>query len=303
MNRIVLFIFLLLPFSLGARSPKKTPAPPTVEEILADLRPEAPAFWPVGMPFVHVSDRVSIALIPEGGEGAPSLPVSTSPRGLIWHFAGMVAEEDWMGQQILQLRFSAPDGRVFRYNTGCSLAAMADTSFLPIIDGLYPLPLIRKADSLLHARTFYININDERVIYADTLVHRKFVSVQIDSISYGSEQAPLRVCFSSADGSGYFFSSLPESRETATSTPIQRFLSATDPQLQYPNIAPETWQLIQQSRYVADMTTEEVRLAIGRPIRFERVTTRIGIIERWFYANSRVLEFLDGRLQRAGRER
>jgi len=99
---------------------------------------------------------------------------------------------------------------------------------------------------------------------------------------------------------GYFFASLPGSRQMATSIPLPRFLSVLDPYIAHPDITPEIWDKIQCSQLLLDMTAEEVRLSWGRPSRVETGGTRTGVVELWYYSNNRVLQFLDGRLERIG---
>lgn len=302
-NRIFLIFLLtfLLVGLLNARPRKsRTDEPESLTSVLEGLSHTSPAVWPQGMPFAFLSAKAGLNLIPE----EPDAVADTLPRyGSVWHYDSMVSEEDWMGRQLLQLRFLSPDGRAYRYSTGRPFDSMADTTFIPALVSLYPLGLIQRTDSLLRARTFYILYNDDRVFYEDdslSSVHPKFVPVVIDSVGMGNELAPLCVYFSTGNVRGHFYTSLPESRQVATSTVITRFLSASDPSLTYPNITPEVWAKIKLSQVVVDMTAEEVRLAWGRPSRIESVPSRNGLIEMWFYSNNRVLQMWDGRLNKIG---
>lgn len=298
-----LLVSLLLVSSTFGRTRRPVDAQPlTVESLLSGLRHTSPATWHRGMPFAFIADAVGLSLVPE----APLAAADTLPlHGSRWTYDSMVSDEDWMGQQLLQLRFLSPQGRAYRYSTGRPLSSMADTSYLPAIEPLYPLDLIVRCDSLLSSRTLYILCNDERVIYpADSLpgatVHPKYVPVTVDSVRVGHVLAPLCVYFSSGSERGYFFTSLPGSRQVATSTPVTRFLSLTDPYLAHPDITPEVWSRIQHSQVAVDMTAEEVRLSWGRPSRVERGPSRSGIVELWFYSNNRVLQLWDGRLSQIG---
>lgn len=302
---VCFLLFFFLSVSAFARGKKKVVAlQPSVEELASAIHEDAPALWFKGKPFVCLEGQAGRVLVPEDASSADS--VCCLP-GSLWHFDSMVSEEDWMGRQLMQLRFVSPEGRYYRFETGRTMDVMSDTTYHPVMDGVYPLEILQRIDSVFRARTLYININDERVTYsADCLsdssfVPMKFVPVQVDSISAGNVVGPLKVWFSSAEMSGSFLTSLPDSRESLTSTPIHRFLSVNNLRADYPNISDENWVRLQHSEYAIDMTMEEVRLAIGRPLRFERITARIGLIERWYYPHSRVLEFLDGRLLRVGR--
>lgn len=303
----ILFLFILLllfPLSMDAKTRKgEKTEPASVTDMLSGLEIPSPALWHQGMPFVFMADRVALSLIPE----VPFEATDTVPMyGSCWHYDSMVSEEDWMGQELLQLRFISPDGRAYRYNTGRPFQIVSDTTYHPILTVLYPTELVHRTDSILRARTLYIMYNDERVSYqtdslSETVTHQKFVPVQVDSVTYGTEIAPLRVFFSRDNGEhGSFLSSLPGSRQNATSTSIDRFLSISDPYLLHPDITPAIWAKIQYSEIQLDMTSEEVRLAWGRPSRIERGASRNGMIEYWYYSNNRILQIWDGRLSKIG---
>ena len=296
-------VLLLLPSIVWGRTRKPNDGgPQTVAELLEGLSLASPSLWYQGMPFIFLNERVGLSLTPE----VPSEASDTvNMRGSRWFYDSMVSEEDWMGQQLLQLRFISPQGHAYRYSTGRPMSAMTDTTYHPALAILYPEELIEQTDSLLRARTFYILYNDDRIFYpADTVPgvkhHQKFVPVSIDSVTYGTETAPLRVSFTKGDEKGYFFASLPGSRQNATSTPLTRYLSLSDPYDQHPDITPEIWAKIQFSQVQADMTAEEVRLSWGRPSRVERGAARNGVVEFWYYSNNRILQFWDGRLNKIG---
>lgn len=298
-----LCIFFLLPISIWSRTKKGDPQEPrSVADLLTGLGDDAPALWQQGMPFIFMADHIALSLIPE----VPLPEVDTlNMKGTRWFYDSMVSEEDWMGQQLLQLRFISPQGRAYRYSTGQPMSAVSDTAYHPAISVLYPESHIIRTDSIFRSRTLYILYNDARVFYpADSLPgmvnHQKFVPIQIDSVTVGTEVAPLCVHFTNAGERGYFYASLPGSRQTATSTPLTRYLSMSDPYLPHPDITPEVWSVIQFGQVRVDMTSEEVRLAWGRPSRVERKPSRTGVIEYWYYSNNRILQIWDGRLSRIG---
>lgn len=299
---ILLFCFMSPLLLFGRTKKGQSQDPQTVADLLVGMGEDAPALWPQGMPFIFMADRIALSLTPE----VPLPEVDTlNMRGTRWYYDSMVSEEDWMGQQLLQLRFISPQGRAYRYSTGKPMSAVSDTTYHPAISVLYPESHILRTDSIFRSRTLYILYNDARIFYpADTLsgvaTHQKFVPVQIDSVTVGTEVAPICVHFTNSGDKGYFFASLPGSRQTSTSTPLTRYLSVIDPYLPHPDITPEVWSIIQLSQVRVDMTAEEVRLAWGRPSRVERKPSRTGIIEYWYYSNNRILQIWDGRLSRIG---
>ncbi len=294
---MILVLIITLPL---VAKPKKN-VEPTVEQLLQGLGETAPARWPQGMPFIYLNDRVDMTLMPE----VPLVEADTLPqKGTVWYYDSMVSEEDWMGQELLQLRFLSPQGRAYRFSTGRPMTAVSDTTYRPVITCMYPQQLIEKIDEIFRARTLYILINDDRLTYpADTVSdqrHEKFVPVMIDSVCYGTEIAPLRFCFHNGEEAGWADTSLPSARELSVAMPIGRFFSTTDPYLLHPDITPEIWQKIQWSQVQLDMTAEEVRLSWGRPSKVERGASRSGMMELWYYSNNRILQFWDGRLSKMG---
>ena len=284
---------------LSAKPKKRTN--PSVEQLLQGITETSPAQWPQGMPFVYLNERIDMTLTPE----QPLEEVDTLPqKGSVWYYDSMVSEEDWMGQELLQLRFVSPQGRAYRYSTGRPMSAVADTTYHPVITCIYPQQLIQRIDEVFRARTLYLLINDDRLTYpADTVAdqrHEKFVPVTIDSVCFGTEIAPIRFCFHNGEEAGWADTSLPSARELSTTTPISRFFATEDPYLQHPDITPENWNRIRWSQVQLDMTTEEVRLSWGRPSKIEKGASRSGMIEYWYYSNNRILQFWDGRLSKMG---
>lgn len=282
--------------------PRRGAATPSVEQLLSGLAEVPPTAWEHGMPFVFLNPALDVTLLPE----VPLPEADTvAMQGQIWHFDALVSEEDWMGQQLLQLRFVSPAGRAYRFSTGRLWSDVSKRPYYPVIPSLYPQRLIAQADSLLRARTLYLLVNDDRVRYLSDSVpgqsHRKFVPVVVDSVTMGQERAPLAVWFHNGEGqTGVVTSCLPSVRQGEATTPLHRVFATTDPRTQHSEVLPEVWALIQQSRLQVGMTADEVRLSWGRPLRVERNATRHGMAELWFYNNNRVLQILDNHLERVG---
>ena len=298
---LLLFLLLLMPGWLSARRKAKETPQPTVETLLQGVQLEAPCMWNRGMTFVHLGQNLDPALRPQ----VPDLAYDTlNYDHTLWTFDGILGEEDWMGRQCMHLLFKSPQGRVYQFSTGRVMSQVNDTTYHPALNLLCALDPVKECDRRLRGKQFYLLINDERLLTADSLQLTKFVPVRIDSVTVGTEVSPLRIWITHPSGTGAsVLTSLPDSRENMTSTPVQRYFSFADPYLKYPNITREVWSLISNNQVRIDMTLEEVRLSWGRPQRFEHYETKGGIIERWHYANRRVLEFVDGRVRRMAYER
>ncbi len=298
---MLLLVLVLMPGLLFARRKRHAAPEVTVESLLKGVQLEAPCLWNQGKEFVHLSDRLDVSLRPQ----EPDLKFDTlNYAQTVWTFDGILSQEDWMGQQCMQLVFRSPHDRLYLFATGRLMSQVGDTTYRPALNSLCALDPVRESDLRLRGRQLYLLINDERLITADTVRLTKFVPVHIDSVTVGRQTAPLQIWFRHPSGAvASIFTSLPDSREEATSTPVQRFFSTTDPYLKYPDITARVWNMIQSNQVQIDMTLEEARLSWGRPQRFERYETKGGMVECWHYAGRRVLEFVDGRLRRIAYER
>lgn len=296
---VLILLLLCVPGWVWARK-KKTVEPETLVQILQHVRPEAPCLWNQGAPFLYLDSLLNPTLHPK----VPQPAVDTlCYKNTVWTFDGILSEEDWMGRQCMQLQFRSPQGRMYRFATERLMSAANDTAYHPALPFLCPIAPIEQCNDLLRGRAFYLLINDERLHTDDTLRLDKFCLVTIDSVTVGTELAPLRVWINHPKGKASVLTSLPNSRENATSVPIQRYFSTTDPYLQYPNITAEVWSLICSSKVRVDMNQEEVRLSLGRPQRFEHYNSKGGALERWHYADRLLVEFVDGRVRRLAIER
>jgi len=296
---LVLVVWLMMPSLVYARK-KKNVEKVSVESMVKGVQLEAPCLWIQGEQFLYLDSLLSPTLVPQ----QPDLVYDTvNFSRTIWRFDGILSEEDWMGQQRMMLQFRSPHDRIYRFSTGRLMKQMNDTTYHPALSSLIALSPITECNRRLRGKCLYLLINDERCITADSLQLNKFVQVVIDSVTAGKEEAPLRVWFTHPQGSGSVMTSLPDTRENATSTSLQKFFSVEDPYLKYPNITSEIWGMICANKIKIDMNQEEVRLSLGRPQRYEHYNTKGGMIERWHYADRKVLDFVDGRLRRVAIER
>lgn len=295
----LLILLMLIPLLASAKPKKKE----SVSAILSGIVDTAPSTWEKGKTFLFLKEKVDMSLIPEVPDAAFD---TLMQKGSVWLYDSMVSEEDWMGQQLLQLRFISPEGRAYRWNTGKGMSVMTDKNYRPSLAMFCPEEQVIKMDEALKSRLLFLNYNDERVVYkTDTIEHQrhqKYVSVHVDSVTVGIERTPFCVHFHNDKGEvGYFYTTLPTDQVVGVSTPINRFLQFGDPYYDYPNISKDIWEKICNSVVSQGMTLEECRLSWGRPSKIERVPTRVGYIEQWTYNDGRVLQFMDGTLSRVGK--
>ncbi len=295
-RKAVLLLFLLFAFLLPSEvMARREVMPPTVEQLCAAVTEPVPTRWQQGKPFVSTVSDLDVVLRPET---ALSDTARRDWKGSFWRFNAIVMEENWLGQPQVWLQFLSPSGERYRYETGRDETALTDTVWHPQIPGLLPLSLVSQTDSIFRRRELFIRVDDERIVPADSLSQeapsRKFCKVHVDSVTFGTDEAPLRVWFSRDSLHFYFLSALPGS---VTAPSIDRFFSTIDPRPDYPNISDRRWEMICSRQLEPDMTAEEVRLSWGKPYRYERTVTTAGPTEVWYYRNGARLLIINGRLQ------
>lgn len=122
---------------------------------------------------------------------------------------------------------------------------------------------------------------------------RKFVPVTVEQVSYGNSYYPVSLTL--RDDRGVQFR-LHMSVDGASVMPrkFSSLLSLSDPRLSYPDITDEVWTNIIDGKVATGMTTNECRLALGRPTDVVRQPGYSSLVEIWTYAGGRYLVFTDG---------
>lgn len=275
------------------------------ENLLSGIEEQALVNWEKGKAFVYMDEQLHILIQPEE---TMENDKKRDYRGSVWHYDAMVLEENWLGLQELSLRFLSPDGEKFRFDTGRSSEVISDTTYRVTLPGFYSLEIIESLDSILRGCQLYLLVNDAsptELLTSDTtrkVTQEKFMPVTIDSVSYGKEMAPIRVYYSHSQGSASVMTALPHSKESASVMSLERLFAFENPRQKYPNITSEVWNNICLSEVVFDMTAEEVRLSVGRPMQVERMNTHGGVWEVWVYRSGLAVQLLDGRVRRTGRK-
>ena len=275
------------------------------EKLLSGIEDQSPVNWEKGKKFVYMDEQLHILIQPEE---AMEHDKKHDYRGSVWYYDAMVLEENWLGMQELSLRFLSSEGEKYRFDTGRSSEVLSDTAYRATLPGFYSLEIIERLDSILRGRQLYLLVNDASPIElfpADSTrnaTQEKFMPVTIDSVSYGKEMAPLRVYYSHSRGSASVMTALPHSKEATSVMSLERLFAFENPRQKYPNITSEVWHKICLSEVVFDMTAEEVRLSVGRPMQVERMNTHGGVLEVWVYRSGLAVQLLDGRVRRTGRK-
>ncbi|MCC8177070.1 MAG: hypothetical protein LUC85_10890 [Bacteroidales bacterium] len=128
-----------------------------------------------------------------------------------------------------------------------------------------------------------------------TIRGRKFVPVTVTNVSPGTTDFPIKVEFVDDKGlKGSLMIAL--SRALQSTRGFETLFSFNDPHLRYPQVSDYMWERITQGRVEDEMTTTEVRLAIGAPQEIVRAPGYGGVRERWIYSDGVYADFENGLL-------
>ncbi len=126
---------------------------------------------------------------------------------------------------------------------------------------------------------------------------RRFIPVVITAVKPGDKVHPLRVEFSTADGTDQAFVWMKVPGSEGVGRDFDSLFSMTDVRKQYPDISPATWDNIVNGKVAEGMTKDECRLAMGYPVNVRQLPDQSGLREYWYYDGGRYLFFVDGLLK------
>ena len=268
---------------------RRTQEPVEAEDtFLASVGPAPLRLWEPGKRFLVTDPRVAL-IFPSAGERAEAL----DGREITFRDASESVGVTGIG--VTLLRFDSPEGEELVYKVNRPLGALmeADRMNVPFT---IQTDMVEEADRMMRGRRLYVKTSLWRDDRDNTLRARKYIPVTIDSVSPGGETFALRVSFHDGDGNlGHLYFN-PGTKEGNTRSFADLF-SFSDPRLKYPQIAPETWELITRGRVADGMTLLECRLALGAPKEITRGATTGYLREVWQYENGIYLLFEDGVLK------
>lgn len=244
--------------------------------------------WAPGKRFRVTDPKISIIF------GA-SMPPDEQLEGRDITFIGAGEVASITGGTDTQLSFRSPSGATLIYREQRPLAELMQKSALSVPFTIQE-SMVSAARDLLEGRKLFILTSLWRDDADNPVEGRKFVEVTVDSVGYGTSFYPVKVAFTDSRGvSARVF--LYPGAQSATPRTFAGLFSFTDPRLRYPDISPENWELIIDSRITPGMTRDECRLALGTPKEVERVPTLTLLREVWVYENGIYLLFEDGLLK------
>ncbi len=254
----------------------------------ACIAPERPAAWKRGKQWLVDDNKMGIIFNP---------PVTDSLKGQVLTLEELSAAPTVIGVDAVELRFSAPDGRVYSYLPGVPWNDLQSRRSLDIPFAVELSP-VAKADSLMRGNTYYIKSPLWCDVDGRSTGGLRHIPVTVTAVLPGTSRLPLKVEFSVEDDPEPHYVLLTYGDGPSATRNFDKYFSFKNPRLQYPRITDENWQRIIHSQVAIGMTRDECRLALGTPGALRRGATDAAQVEHWTYDDGVYLIFEDGILTR-----
>lgn len=274
-----------------SREDKRKSAPTKEEQFMQKVEPSPLKDWETGKKFIASDDKALLVIVPQEGL-LPIAPEEIKGKELL--FQGVESKINAAGNLTVTLLFS--DGiYLYGYNTGKEFDdAMENVKSDQV-------PMLIDEDMVNQARDLLLNhkVYTRSALWYDKDGNRidgkKYVEVTITDVKPGDMVFPLWVEFTTKNGEKAY-SYMNFGSADNESRAFHNLFSLSDITRHYPNIDPETWDYISNSKVKEGMTKEEVRLALGNPADIRSGHDYSQTLDIWNYENGVVLWFEDGRL-------
>ncbi|MDE6311108.1 MAG: hypothetical protein K2L96_04745 [Muribaculaceae bacterium] len=275
------------------------------DRYFASVVPAAASSWQPGKELIVTDSKIRLILTPDASGVLPDLH-----PGDRLEFRRFEEVRNIVGESVTDAVFSTNGFPELRYRMPWDEKTLTTTA-VPEIPFTVDPSLAARADSILR--------NGDRRLYVLTPLWYdagsekstggyRLIAVEGDSIRPGNHIFPLKFYFHVADeelastptGEGEKMVYMSHGgRGIADSRGFGSLFSFTNPRKRYPQISPDIWTLIINSRVREGMTKDECRLALGSPTNIDLTPTRVGDLERWSYSDGIYLIFnTDGTLAR-----
>lgn len=259
---------------------------------IASVNAPPPLEWKAGKQWTVTDNRLQLILSPM----TPGMGLSEL-KGRTITLARIDSTPSIMGANKAELILSLTPDSLMRFRTKLSPDELLSRHSFTI-PFTVDLDIVARADSILRGKQLYVMTSTWLDSLGRYMKARKFIPVEVTSVTAGTNDAPMRVNFRAADnpslrGNLLVALSSDPNRMRAFNT----MFAQNDPRLTHPDIFPETWELIMRSEVAQYMTRDECRLALGSPRSVDR-REMFGLTrETWYYDNGVYLIFDDGILK------
>ena len=273
---------------------------PKAEEMLMDSAEAVPAAkWELGREILISDNRAS--LIYEMRDASGNRIHVDSLAGRIVNFTGISSTTSPGGDVMGMVTFRDPqNGNTLSYITNKKPEDLGTMTW-------NDLPLIvdkEQADTmarLLNNRRLWIRTPLWYDAKGNPVAGAKFVPVNILEVSPGIGAFPLHIKFTDGQTTAWLPMNMPDGKGNKGSRMFSSLFSLSDPKEDYPDIAPEIWDLICKGRVCEGMTKEECKLSLGNPKEVDRGHNWDQLLDVWTYSDGSYLFFINDRLSREKR--
>lgn len=268
---------------------------PVREDSMADsIVPQPLARWSVGKKFMLTDSKASLLYEVLDAQGRRSH--GDSLARLVVTFQGIESQSTPAGGSIGVIRFlHEPSGLTLRYPSRRDFKDIGSTvwSDLPM---MIDLDMVDAFRVMLDGRKLWTKTGLWYDGHGNLLRGAKFIPVTVQEVLPGSTAFPLTVIFSDGSRTASVPMNMADGKGNHGSRQFSSLFSLSDPKERYPDILPETWELICNGKVAAGMTKEEVKLSIGNPKEVERGHNWDTLVDYWKYADGKYLLFVDDKL-------
>lgn len=297
-NFLILILIISVSCSTGIESTKtikfsrlerKQSAPTPEEQFISAIKAPNIKDWQPGKSFLVTDDKAELVFDPSSF-AADSIHLADK----IFTYQGVSTRINPGGGEEAVVTFS--DGNnIYRYSTGKTIAKVYESLSSMDIPMLIDLDLVNEVDSLLRDRKVWTKSQLWYDSDGNKIIGRKFVPVTIRNVSPGTMIFPIRLEIEDEQGkSAVLYMNVKNSGVESRTFPS--LFSFKDPKERYPDIQPEIWELIKDSKVKLGMTKEECKLSLGNPTDVNSGHDWNATLDLWHYQNGAYLRFQDGLL-------
>lgn len=276
-----------------SREDKKKSAPSSEELFFEGIKGAPLKNWKKGREFIVTDDKAILIFEILDTSFYPDV---TSLKGKSLYYNGVQYKMDAAGNLTTAIIFTDGISNML-YDSGKSKDLALENFKSDELPMLIDKELVNQANNLLKGKTLWTKTNLWYNDKEERIDGKKYVEVVVDEVEPGNMVFPLLVKLSTPSGENFhLFMNLGNSATESRS--FHNLFSLTDIKKHYPDVSPEFWDLICNSRVAEGMTKLECRLALGNPIEINSGHDYSQTLDIWTYDNGKILWFEDGRLVR-----
>lgn len=249
--------------------------------------------WHKGKEFLSTDNRLSLLM----KSNLKSNSINTAGKILRYIETFSQTAPDGSSQAVIS--FALTGDTLLTYSTGKEISDALENLSSSQLPMLTDISMVEKADSILKGKKLYTlsplwyDRNNEKI------QGRRFIQVQVDSVTPSISHFPIKVWFSVTDPladcqvkSAAVFLNFGNTGFDSRSLPSM--FSLTDIKARYPSISSENWEHICKGEVALGMSKNECKLALGNPSDVNSGHDYSSTLDVWQYPDGMFLRFADG---------